>query len=96
MYLYELLKNNVVMREKVHEDSTKAAKTLAKIYCAKLNDNILWICPGQNECQLSVNNFWSCVIGNLHGNWLWPFIYAVLPGFIGTRQSHMLPAPLRK
>jgi len=81
------------MKEKVYEDSTKAAKTPFMIYYAKINDNILWICPWQNKCQWSVNNFWSCTIGNLLGERLRPFIIAVLAGSIGERASLMLPAP---
>jgi len=45
------------MKEKVHEDGTKAAKTPIMTYYAKLNDNILRIHPWQNECQQSVNDF---------------------------------------
>jgi hypothetical protein len=58
------------MKEKVYEDGTKAAKIATMLYYAKLNDNILSICPGQIEHQRSVNDFWSCIIGNLSGIWL--------------------------
>jgi len=81
------------MKEKVHEDGTKAAKTPLMIFQAKLNDTILWICPWQNERQWSVSDFWSCIIGNLRGDLLRPFINVVLAGFSGKRESHMLPAP---
>jgi len=77
------------MEEKVHEDGAKAAKTPSTIYYAKLNDTILWICAWQNERQMSINNFWSCIIG---GDWLQPFINVMLAGFIGKRESHTLPA----
>ena len=96
IYLYVLLKNNVVMKEKVHEDGTKAAKTPITIYYAKLNDNILWICQWQNECQQNVNNCWSCIMGNLCGDRVRSFLYAVLAGFIGKREIHTLPAPFRE
>jgi len=69
------------MKEKVHEDGTKAAKTPSMISWAKLYDTILWIGPWQNEWQQSVNNVWSCMIGNLHGNRLQPFINVVLAAF---------------
>jgi len=81
------------MKEKVYEDGTKAAKTPSIIYYAKINDNILWISPLQNERQRSVDNFWSSIIGSLLGDRLRPFINAVLAGFISTRASLTLPAP---
>ena len=81
------------MKEKVHEDGTKAAITPLMINQAKLHDSILWICQYQNECQQSVNDFWSCIIGNLHDDWLRLFINVVLVGFIGKRVSLTLPAP---
>ena len=81
------------MKEKVYEDGTMAAKTPLMIYYIKVNGNILWICPWQNERQLSGNNFWSCIIGNLLGDRLRPFINAVLAGFIGKRASLTLRAP---
>jgi len=96
MYLYVLLTNNVVMKETIHEDGTKAAKTPLMIYYAKLNDNILWKDAWQNERQWRVNNFWSGIIGNLRGNWLRPFINAVFARFIGKRERHTLPATFRK
>ena len=81
------------MKEKVYEDCTKAAKTRSMIYYAKIHDNILWIDPGQNEREHSVNDIWSCIRGNLLGDRLRPFITAVLTGFIGKRASLTLPAP---
>jgi len=81
------------MKEKVHEDSTKAAKTPLMIYQAKFYDCILWIRPWQNECQWSVNNFWSCIICNLHDDWSRPFISVVFVCFTGKRVSLTLPAP---
>jgi len=82
------------MKEKVYEDSIKAAKTPLMIYYAKINDNILWIRPWQNKRQWSINDFWSCIVGNLLGNQLRPFINGVLAGFISKRASLMLPTPL--
>jgi len=80
------------MKEKVHEDGTKAAKTPLMIYYAKINGNILWIRPWQNERQQSVNTVWSCIIATLCGDWLQPFINAILAGFIGKSDIHTLPA----
>ena len=80
------------MKEKVYEDGTKAAKTPLMIYYAKTNDNILWIPQWQNERQRSVNDLWSCIIGNLLGQQLRPFIDAVMAGFIGKEgASHSMP-----
>jgi len=81
------------MKEKVYEDGTKAAKIPLMIYYAKINDNILRIRPWQNERQQSVNDFWSCIIGNLLGDQLRPFINGVLASFMRKRVSLMLPAP---
>ena len=81
------------MKEKVYEDSTKAAKTPLMIYYAKINDTILWVLPWQNERQQRVNNFWSYIMGSLLGERLGPFINAVLPGLIGIRASLTLPVP---
>ena len=81
------------MKEKVHEDGTKAATTPMMIYQAKLNNSILWIIPWQNESQPSVNCFQSCIIGNLHDNWLRLFIDVVLAGFIGKGARLTLPEP---
>jgi len=81
------------MKEKVYEDGTKAAKTPLMIYYGKINDNILWICPLQNEHQQSVHDFWSCIIGNLLGDRLRPLINWVLAGFIGKWASLTLPTP---
>jgi len=81
------------MKEKVYEDGTGAAKSPWMIYYNKINDNILGIHPWQNERQRSVNIFWSCIIGNLLGDRLRPFINALLAGFIGKRVSLTLPGP---
>jgi len=59
IYVYRLLKNNVVIKEKVHEDDRMDAKTPLLIFNAKLNSCILRIHPLQNECEWSVNHFWS-------------------------------------
>jgi len=48
--------------------------------------------PG-NERQQNVINFWSCIGGDLCGDWLWPFVNAVLAGYICIRQSYTLTAP---
>jgi len=40
-----------------------------------------------------VNDFRSCIIGNLLGDRLRPFINGVLAGYIGKRKSLTFPAP---
>jgi len=72
------------MKEKGYEDGTKAAK---------INDNMLWIPPWQNERQRSAKDCWSCIFGYLPGDWLRPLINAVVAGFIRKRASFMLCAP---
>jgi len=62
--MYVLLKYNVVMKEKVHENDRKAAKTPLMIYYAKSINSILQISRWQIERQRSVNDFWSCKSGN--------------------------------
>ena len=56
------------MKAKIHEDDTKAAKTPIVILYAKSDDNRLWLRTWQNQHQQSVNDFWSCITGNLHGD----------------------------
>jgi len=51
--------------------------------------------PG-NERQWSVNDFWSCILGNQSGDWLRTVINGVLATFIGKRGSDRLPAPSSK
>jgi len=48
--------------------------------------------PG-NECQQSVNHFWSCILGNLSGNWLQIVITEVEASLNGKRGSAALYAP---
>jgi len=60
---------------------------------AESNDCILWIHPWQNECQRSVNNSWSCILGNLVGDRFQIVINEVLAAFIGKRECKTLPAP---
>jgi len=85
IHSYVLWKNIVAMKEKVHEDGTKATKPPSMIYSAKWNDNILYIHPWQNEGQWMVNNDWFCFMGDLSGDWLQPFINEVLTGLIRQR-----------
>jgi hypothetical protein len=80
------------MKEKLHEDGIKAAKTPSMIYCAKLKDNILWIHTWQNKHQRSVNNFRCCINGNFSGDWFSPFLNEISAGFIGKREWHTLSA----
>jgi hypothetical protein len=48
----------------------------------------------ENECQLSVNDFWLCIVGNLCSIVLQTNIYALLAPFIGKNNSEMLHAAL--
>jgi len=61
---YGLLKNNVVIKEKVYEDDRMAAKTPLQILYAKLNSRILRVHPLQNMRPQSVNDFWFSKWGN--------------------------------
>jgi hypothetical protein len=81
------------MNGKVYEDCTKAAKIPIMLYDANLNGNILWIHLSQKWHQRSVNYNWSCIVGNLSGDWLRPLLNGVLAGLFGKRVSNMLPAP---
>jgi len=84
------------MKEKVHEDYTKVAKSPLLIYYAKWNDRILQIRLWQNERQQSMNDFWICIVGNLGGDWLRPFLNEVLAVFMGQGESDTLPATFWK
>jgi len=48
--------------------------------------------PG-NEHQWYVNDFRSCILGNLSGHWMQIVITEVLASFIGKSGSDTLPAP---
>ena len=91
-----LLKNNIVIKKNVNENATNAAKTMWMINCAKFNDCILWIQPWQNQRKQSVNNFWSCVLGNHTSDKLSLVIKVFLAAFIGKTDCNTLPAPSRK
>jgi len=45
IYNYVLLKNNIVIKKKVYENTRKAAKTKWMMDCAKMNDCRFWIQP---------------------------------------------------
>jgi len=51
--------------------------------------------PG-NERQWSINDFLSCTLVNLSGDWLQPVINGVLATSRGKRGSNTLPAPAWK
>jgi len=51
LYIYGLLKNNVVIKKKVNENARKAGKTIWMMDNATRNDCILWIQLWQNKCQ---------------------------------------------
>jgi len=54
------------------------------------------LCHHENECQLSVNDCWWCILGNLGGDRLYRVINRVLAPWIGKRESETLPAPCWK
>ena len=56
-----------MIKEKVDENDRTAAKTPLLIFYAKLNSCIMRIRPLQNERQWSINDSWSCILGNLCG-----------------------------
>jgi len=93
IYIYVFLKRNVVIKKKVNENARNGAKTMWMMDCAKLIDCILWIQPWQNERQWSVNNFWSCVLGNHTSDRLYLVINVFLPAFIGKTDCNTLHAP---
>jgi len=47
----------------------------------------------ENECQRSVTDFWSCILGNQNADRLQNVINELLAAFKRTRQSKMLPTP---
>jgi hypothetical protein len=56
IYIYVILKNNLVIKKKANENARKVVKTVRMMDSAKLNYCILWIQPWQNKRQRSVNN----------------------------------------
>jgi hypothetical protein len=50
----------------------------------------------ENECQWSVNDCWSCIMGKLGGNRLHIVINWLLTAFIGKSESETIPAPSSK
>jgi hypothetical protein len=65
IYIYVILKNNLVIKKKANENARKVVKTVRMMDSAKLNYCILWIQPWQNKRQRSVNNCRSYKSGNL-------------------------------
>jgi hypothetical protein len=63
---------------------------------AKPNDYILWIHLWQNEHQWSINDSWSCIMGNPADDTLQIVINKVLSALIGKGECEMLPAPSQK
>jgi hypothetical protein len=63
------------------------------LYYVKLTDNIVWIPPWQDERQWNVNDFRSCIMGNLGNDWRQQFINEDLAGFTGKTENDTLPAP---
>jgi hypothetical protein len=60
---------------------------------AKSTDCILWIHLWQKERQRSLNDSWSCIVGNLRGDRLRIVISQVLAAFIDKIKSEVLSAP---
>jgi len=81
--MYVLWKNNVVIKEKVHENDRKAAKTLLTIFSAKWNESIYRIRPLQIEHQRIVNNIWFCNSGDYNVIWSLSFMIRVLAAYMG-------------
>jgi len=50
----------------------------------------------ENERQLSVNDCWSCIMGNLERDRLHIAINRLLAAFIGKSENETLPAPSSK
>jgi len=82
-----------VIKKKVNQNARNAAKSKWMIDYAKSIECILWINPWQNERQLSVNDCWTCVLGNLGDDRLEIVINDVLAAFIGERERETLPVP---
>jgi len=82
-----------VIKKKVNENARKAAKSTQMRDYTKSNDCILWIHTWQNECQWSVNDTWSFILGHPVGDRLQIVINTVFAAFIGKRESETLPAP---
>ena len=91
--LYVLLKNNRVIKRKVNKNARMAAKSMGMIDYTKSDNCIRWIHPCQKERQRSVNDSWSCILGNLGGDRLQIVINEVLAAVIGKRESQTLPGP---
>jgi hypothetical protein len=81
--IYTLLKNNVVIKENVHEEDRPAAKSPLLIFYAKVNGSILRICPWQNKRQWSVSDFWPGIVVTHCAMRPLKSIYEVLTSFIG-------------
>jgi len=96
IYIYVLLKKNVVIKKKVNENARMAAKTMWMMEYAKSNNCILWVHPWQNEHQRSVNNFRSCMSGNWKFILSWLYIIKVLAAYIGKSDSATLPTSSSK
>jgi hypothetical protein len=67
-----------MMKKKVNENGTEAAKTLKIIDYAKSVDCELQICPWQHELQCSIQNFKSCNSRNSKLIWLTLYLIQVL------------------
>jgi len=86
-YISLLLKKIVVIKEKVHEDDTKAAKTPLAIYYAQWSECILHIPMWEIERQCSVKDFWSGKSSNSIVIWLLLYIVKIWADFLGNHAS---------
>jgi hypothetical protein len=50
----------------------------------------------ENECLWSINDFWSYILCNLHGDWLVTSINPLIAIFTGKNNSDMLNPPAKK
>jgi hypothetical protein len=82
-----------VIKKKVKENARKAAKSTSMMDSAKPNDYILWIHLWQKEHQWSINDSWSCIMGNPVGDTLQIVINTVLSALIDKGECETLHAP---
>jgi hypothetical protein len=50
----------------------------------------------EHNCHSRINDFWSCFMSNLGGDWMQMIINEVLAIFQSKRDSNMLSAPIMK
>jgi len=82
-----------VIKKNVNNNARKGAKSTGMIDYVKSNDSMMWIHPWQNERQRSVNDSWSCILGNLGGDRLRIVINELFAAILDKRDGKILPAP---